>query len=148
MDPLEPGSERMIAEVDGHVGRARLVGQTTRKILAQQLIAGSTETRLWRIDVESGNAGCSSRQRAAVRRAVDVGDRSRTVQRRRPVGLRVERPRLGSDARVEGRSCDREVATADGEGVAIEAFAVAPVGTVVAVVVDRGATSELQFIDS
>ena len=34
-----------------------------------------------------------------------------------------------------------------GEGVAIEAFAVAPVGTVVAVVADRGATSELQFID-
>ena len=53
MDPLEPASARMIAEVDG-TWDALDWSVSDKEVLAQQLIAGSTETRLWRIDVESG----------------------------------------------------------------------------------------------
>src|SRR4029453_6616147 len=52
MNPLEGQSERMIAEVDG-TWDALDWSADDKEILALQLIAGSTETRLWRIDVDS-----------------------------------------------------------------------------------------------
>ena len=53
MNPLETGSERIVAEVDG-TWDALDWSADDKELLAQQLIAGSTETRLWRIDVDSG----------------------------------------------------------------------------------------------
>jgi Tol biopolymer transport system component len=52
MNPLEPSSERIVAEVDG-TWDALDWSADDQEILALQLIAGSTETRLWRIDVDS-----------------------------------------------------------------------------------------------
>jgi dipeptidyl aminopeptidase/acylaminoacyl peptidase len=147
MDPLEPGSARMIAEVDG-TWDALDWSVGDREVLAQQLIAGSTETRLWRVDVESGKR---------VRVTPEGGNPARWSD---PAGT--ARAQFSADGRAVYALSDRDsevtrvwrgdLATGKwrpltGEGIAIEAFAVAPAGTVIAVVVDRGATSELQFID-
>ena len=141
MDPLAPGSARMIAEVDG-TWDALDWSADDKEVLAQQLIAGSTETRLWRIGVES-------RRRALV-----------TPQGGNPA--RWSAAQFSADGRAVYALSDRDsevtrvwkgdLATGKwmpltGEGVAIEAFSAAPVGTAIAVVADRGATSELQIID-
>ncbi len=146
MDPLEPASARMIAEVDG-TWDALDWSVSDKEVLAHQLIAGSTETRLWRIDVESG------------RRVLVTPKGGNPARWSDPATARAQ---FSADGRAVYALSDRDsevtrlwrgdLATGKwrpltGEGIAIEAFSVAPVGTVVAVVADRGATSELQFID-
>jgi dipeptidyl aminopeptidase/acylaminoacyl peptidase len=146
MDPLEPASARMIAEVDG-TWDALDWSVSDKEVLAHQLIAGSTETRLWRIDVESG------------RRVLVTPKGGNPARWSDPATARAQ---FSADGRAVYALSDRDsevtrlwrgdLATGKwrpltGEGVAIEAFSAAPVGTVVAVVADRGATSELQFID-
>jgi dipeptidyl aminopeptidase/acylaminoacyl peptidase len=141
MNPLDPGSQRMIAEFDG-MWEALDWSADDKELLAQQLITGSTETRVWRIDVDSGRrtlvtpqAGQPARWLAAQfsadgRSAYALSDRDSEV-------LRVWKGDLASGAWTPVTE----------EGVAVEVFSAAPVGVQLAVVADRGATSELLIVD-
>ena len=141
MNPLEAGSERIVAEVDG-TWDALDWSADDKELLAQQLIAGSAETRLWRIDVDSGRrtlvtpkTGQPARWTAAQfsadgRSVYALSDRDSEV-------TRVWKGDLASGAWTPVTDA----------GVGVEAFSPAPVGTLLAVVADRGATSELQFVD-
>jgi dipeptidyl aminopeptidase/acylaminoacyl peptidase len=141
MNPLEAGSERMLAEVDG-TWDALDWSADDKQLLAQQLIAGSAETRLWRIDVDSGRRTLITPQTgeparwAAARFSADrrsvfaLSDRDSEV-------TRVWRGNLASGAWTPVTE----------HGVGVEAFAVSPVGSLIAVVADRGATSELLLVD-
>jgi dipeptidyl aminopeptidase/acylaminoacyl peptidase len=141
VNPLEAGSDRMVAAVDG-TWEALDWSPDDQELLAQQLIAGSIETRLWRINVDSGQrtlvtpqtgspARWSAAQFSADGRSVfALSDRDSEV-------TKVWRGDLTSGA----------WAPVTEEGVGVEAFSASPVGTLLAVVADRGATSELQFVD-
>jgi dipeptidyl aminopeptidase/acylaminoacyl peptidase len=140
MNPLEPGSSRLLAEVDGSWD-ALDWSPDDREVLGLQLIAGSTETRLWRIDVASRRrtlvtpkAGAPSRWIGAQfshdgRSVYALSDRGSDV-------MRVWRGDLASGAWT--------AVTKD--SVSIEMFAVSPMAPTLALVVDRGAVSELQFL--
>jgi dipeptidyl aminopeptidase/acylaminoacyl peptidase len=142
MNPLDGKSERMIAEFDG-TWDVLDWSADDKEILAQQSIAGSTETRLWRIDVGSGRrtlvtpqTGQPARWTAggfsADGRAVyALSDRDSEVTRVWKVDL-----------------ATGKWAPLSAKGVAVEGFSAAPVGTLIALVADRGATSELQFLDT
>ena len=141
MNPLEAGSERMVLAVDGTWD---VLGWSPddKEILAQQSIAGSPETILWRIAVDSGQrvlvtpkTGAASRWLGAEYSAdgqsvLALTDRDSEV-------MRVWKGDLKSGTW-------KPVTAA---GVAVEAFSTAPVGSLIAVVADRGATSQLQFVD-
>jgi hypothetical protein len=142
MNPLDPGSERMIAEFDG-MWDALDWSVDDKELLAQQLITGSTETRLWRIDLESGRRTLVTPQ---------TGQPARWTE-----------ARFSADGRAVYALSDREsevmrvwagdLATGawkavTDEGVAVEAYSVAPNGALIAVVTDRGATSELQLVEA
>ncbi len=142
MDPAAPESQRMVAQVDG--GWDVLDWSVKDdELLALELIPGSTETRLWRIAIESGkrtlaspSAGPASRWTAAQfgadgRSVLALSDRESDV-------LRVWRGDLTSGSWAPLTSADQ----------AIEGFAVSPTNGTVAAIVDRGAASELQLIDA
>jgi dipeptidyl aminopeptidase/acylaminoacyl peptidase len=141
MNPLDSTSARMIAEVDGGWDALDWSPDGTH-VLALQLIAGSTETRLWRIAVDSGERSLvtpkaspasrwTSAQFSSDGRAVyALSDRESEV-------LRIWRGDLASGAWTPVTDA----------GVAIEGFAASPAGASLAVVVDRGAISELQIHD-
>ena len=142
MNPLDAGSERMIAEFEG-TWDALDWSADDREVLALQLVrAGSTETRLWRIDVDSGRRTLVTPQAAQPERWMTgqfsadgrsvyaLSDRDSEV-------TRVWRGDLASGAWKPLTD----------EGVAVEAFSAAPVGNLIGVVADRGATSELQLVD-
>jgi dipeptidyl aminopeptidase/acylaminoacyl peptidase len=142
MDPLKADSRRMIAEVDG-TWDALSWSANDAEVLAIQLIAGSTETRLWRIDVESKRRqlvtpkdGPPSRWLSAVfsgdgRSVYALSDRDSDL-------TRLWRCNLATGAWSLVTPPD----------TAVEAYAVSPLGTDIAVVVDRGATSQLRFFDA
>ena len=131
----------MVALVDG--GWDVLVWSARDdELLALELIPGSTETRLWRISVDSGqrtlatpSTGPASRWTAAQfsgdgRSIFALSDRESDV-------LRIWRGDLATKAWVPVTDADR----------AIEGFAASPTGAALAVIVDRGAASELQLIE-
>ena len=141
MNPLAASSERMVAEVDG-TWDAIDWSADDKEILALELIPNSTETRLWRIDVDSKRRtlvtpkGQPARWTAAV-----FGDAGRSVfalSDRDADVTRVWKCDLASGAWSLVTKGD----------LAIEGFAASPVANQLAVVVDRGATSELQFVDT
>jgi dipeptidyl aminopeptidase/acylaminoacyl peptidase len=142
MNPLDPGTARAVAEVDGGWDALDWSADDTQ-ILALELIAGSTETRLWRIGVDSGQrtlvtpkAAPASRWTSAQfsadgRSVFALSDRESDV-------LRIWRGDLASGSWVAVTE----------PGVAIEGFAASPTGSTLAVVADRGAVSELQLLDA
>jgi dipeptidyl aminopeptidase/acylaminoacyl peptidase len=141
MNPLEPSSERIVAEVDG-TWDALDWSADDQEILALQLIAGSTETRLWRIDVDSKArtlvtpkadppARWSNALFGAGRTVYALSDRDSDL-------TRLWRCDLATGAWT--------LATAP--SLAVEGFAVSPSGAQLAVIVDRGATSELQLVNA
>ena len=142
MNPLEEGSERAMAEFDGSWD-ALDWSADDKELLALEFIAGSSETRLWRIDVDSGRrrlvtpqTGQPARWTAAQfsadgRSVFALSDRDSEV-------TRVWKRDLASGAWTPVSE----------EGVGVEAFSVSPVGSLIAVVADRGATSELQLVDA
>jgi dipeptidyl aminopeptidase/acylaminoacyl peptidase len=142
MNPLAPTREQMIGEVDG-TWEVLDWSADDKEILAVELIPGSTETRLWRIDVDSKRrtlvtpkAGRPARWTAATfgdggRAVFALSDRDSDV-------MRVWRCNLATGAWALVTKPD----------LAIEGFAAAPVGNQLAVIADRGATSELQFVDT
>jgi dipeptidyl aminopeptidase/acylaminoacyl peptidase len=141
MNPTDPASARMVAEVDGGWD-ALDWSADDKELLAQQLVAGSPETRLWRIDVESGKRTLVTPESAQPWRW--------TGAQFSPDGRSVF---ALSDKDAEATRvwrCDLGTGTWTAitpEGLSIEAFAVSPGGGLIAVVVDRGATSELQLLD-
>jgi dipeptidyl aminopeptidase/acylaminoacyl peptidase len=142
MNPLETASERMVAEVDG-TWDALDWSADDKELLAQELIAGSSETRLWRIAVDSGRrrlltpqTGQPARWTAAQfsadgRSVFALSDRDSEV-------TKVWKHDLASGAWTPVTE----------EGVGVEAFSASPVGSLIAVVADRGTTSELQLVDA
>ena len=143
MNPLEEGSERALGEFDGSWDVLDWSADD-RELLAVEFIAGSSETRLWRIAVDSGRRRLVTPQDWPTR-ALDSG----AVQRRWTIGVGAERPRFRSHESLEAQSCVRSVDAGEHEeGVGVEAFSVSPVGSLIAVVADRGATSELQLVDA
>jgi dipeptidyl aminopeptidase/acylaminoacyl peptidase len=142
MNPLEEGSERALGEFDGGWDVLDWSADD-RELLAQESIAGSPETRLWRIAIDSGRrrlvtpeTGQPARWTAAQfsadgRSVFSLSDRDSEV-------TRVWKHTLASGAWTPLSE----------EGVGVEAFSVSPVGSLIAVVADRGATSELQLVDA
>jgi len=141
MDPMDPSTERILSEVDG-TWSALDWSADDKDVLALQLIAGSTETRLWRIGVDSGRrtlvtpeTGQPARWTAAQfsadgRSVYALSDRESEV-------MKVWKCNLVAGTWMPVTE----------DGLAVEAFSVSPVGSQIAVVVDRGATSELQIVD-
>jgi len=141
MNPLEPADARSLGEFDGS-WEALDWSADDKEVLVQQLIAGSNETRLWRIDVDSGRRTLATPQTGTPSRwaAAEFSADGKTIYALSDRDSEVLRVWRGS---VAGGAWKPVTA----EGVAIEAFAAAPVGTMLAVVVDRGASSELRFVD-
>jgi dipeptidyl aminopeptidase/acylaminoacyl peptidase len=141
MNPADPRSERVLSEVDG-TWSVLDWSADDKEVLAQQLIPGSPETRLWRVAVDAGQrtlvtpkegqpARWTNAQFSADGKSVfSLSDRDS------------DNPRLWKYDLASGAW----TALTDG-ALAIEMFAAAPSGHLLAVVVDRGATSELQLID-
>jgi dipeptidyl aminopeptidase/acylaminoacyl peptidase len=142
MNPTDSSTERIVAEVEGSWD-ALDWSADEKQILALQLLAGSTETRLWRIDVDS-------RQRSLVTPLTGTPARWLSAQ-------------FGADGRSVYALSDRDSDVmrvwrcdlASGTwtpvteaGLAIEAFSPSPTSNQLAVVVDRGATSELVLLDA
>jgi dipeptidyl aminopeptidase/acylaminoacyl peptidase len=142
MNPMDPATERVLAEVEGSWD-ALDWSADDRHVLALQLIPGSSETRLWRIAVDSGAralvtplSGPPARWTAAQfsgdgRAVYALSDREADV-------MRVWRCDLASGS----------WAPVTEAGLAVEAFAASPVGSRLAIVADRGATSELLLLDA
>jgi dipeptidyl aminopeptidase/acylaminoacyl peptidase len=141
MNPLDPRTERIVAEFDG-TWDALDWSADDRELLALQLIAGSTETRLWRIDIESGRRTLVTPQTGQPARwsSGQFSADGRAVYAMSDSGSEVVRVWKGDLATGDWKPVTDE-------GVGVEAFSVAPVGTLLAVVSDRGATSELQLVD-
>ena len=142
MNPLDAASEHMIAEVDG-TWDALDWSADDKEILALQLIAGSTETRLWRIDVDSKRRTLVTPKTDPPARwtAATYGNGGRSIF--------ALSDRDSDVTRVW--KCDLASGTwslVTAPALAVEAFAAPPVGNELAVVVDRGATSELQFVNT
>jgi dipeptidyl aminopeptidase/acylaminoacyl peptidase len=141
LDPLDGHSERMVAEVEGSWD-ALDWSRDDKELLAQQLIPGSTETKLWRIDIESGHKTLVSPQTGAPSRwsSAQFSPDGRFVYALSDRDSEVTRVWKGAVASGEWTPVTED-------GVGVEAFAVSPVGAQLAVVADRGATSELRFVD-
>jgi dipeptidyl aminopeptidase/acylaminoacyl peptidase len=131
----------MVAEVDG-TWDVLDWSADDQELLAQQLIAGSNETRLWRIEVESGRRTLVTPQTGQPARwtAAQFSADGRTVYALSDRDSEVTRVWKSDLASGSWK-------TITDEGVAVEAFAAAPVGNLIAVVADRGTTSQLQFVD-
>jgi dipeptidyl aminopeptidase/acylaminoacyl peptidase len=142
LNPTDSSTERIVAEVEGSWD-ALDWSADEKQILALQLLAGSTETRLWRIDVDN-------RQRSLVTPLTGTPARWLSAQ-------------FGADGRSVYALSDRDSDVmrvwrcdlASGTwtpvteaGLAIEAFSPSPTSNQLAVVVDRGATSELVLLDA
>ena len=139
MNPLEPGSARMIAQVDGSWD-ALDWSPDDKELLAQQPITGSTETHLWRVEVESGRGRSSPRGRQS---GALVG---RTVQRRRTAVYALSDRDSEVTSVWKGDLATGKWTPLTEEGVDRCVFRRAGRDTA-RVVADRGATSELQLID-
>jgi dipeptidyl aminopeptidase/acylaminoacyl peptidase len=141
MDPTDPKSNRLLLEVDGTWSALDWSPDDT-EILAHQKIAGSTETRIWRVAIDSGKktlvtpsdgppSDWSAAQYAPGGKAIyALSDRDS------------DNPRVWKCNRANGTWSPVTDAS-----LAIEMFAVSPIDHTLAVVVDRGATSELRLID-
>jgi dipeptidyl aminopeptidase/acylaminoacyl peptidase len=141
MNPLDPASERTVAEVDG-TWDALDWSPDDKEILALQLIAGSNETRLWRIDA-------ASRERTLV--TPKGGPPARWTSARfsadgRSVYALSDRESDVTRVWKGDRTGDRWAPFSEPD-VAVEAYAPSPIGGSVAVVADRGSVSELQIFD-
>jgi dipeptidyl aminopeptidase/acylaminoacyl peptidase len=142
MNPLAPSKEQMIAEVNG-TWEVLDWSANDKEILALELIPGSTETRLWRVDVDSKRRTLITPKADPPARWTNAtfGDSSRAVfalSDRESDVMRVWRCNLATGAWSLVTKPD----------LAIEGFAASPVGNQLAVIADRGATSELQFVDT
>ena len=142
MNPLEPATEKIIAEVDGTWDALGWSADDTQ-LLALQLIPNTTETRLWRIDLESGErtlvtptAGPASRWLSG-----QFGNDGRSVYALTDRDSDVMRVWKGDLASGEWQPITDPA-------LAIEAFSVSPATPQLAIVIDRGATSELQTVDT
>lgn len=141
MDPSDPATERRIAQVDGSWSVRDWVTDDSA-VVAEQLVPGSTEVRLWTIDLATGRRALLTPETTRPVRwtAAQIGGDGKTLYAlsdRDSDVLRLWRRDLASD--------NWRLVTADAQ--AIETFAAARTGGLVAVVVDRGATSELRVID-
>ena len=141
MNPLDPSTERIIAEVEG-TWDALDWSPDDKEVLAVQLIPGSTETRLWRIDV-------ASKGRTLV--TPETGQPSRWSAAQFSADGRAVfalSDREADFTRVwKGDLASRTWTPFTETGLAVEAFSVSHTGGLLAVVADRGSTSELLLVD-
>jgi dipeptidyl aminopeptidase/acylaminoacyl peptidase len=141
MDPLQPGSTKMVAEADG-IWEAVGWSADDKQILAVQLIANSIETKLWRIDVET---------RARTLVTPSTGTPARWMGGQFSSNGRSVYALSDRDSDVmrvwQGDLASGEWKPITDAALGIEAFGLSPTNGQLAVVVDRGATSELQIIE-
>lgn len=141
MNPLDPATEKIAAEVDG-TWDALDWSADDRQLLALQLIPNTTETKLWRIDVDS-------RQRTLV--TPTTGKPARWIGGQFSSDGRSVYALSDRDADVmrvwKGDLASGEWSPVTDAAYGIEAFKVSPAGSQLAIVADRGATSELQIVD-
>jgi dipeptidyl aminopeptidase/acylaminoacyl peptidase len=141
MDPADPTTERIVAEVEG-TWSVLDWSPDDKEILAQQLIPGSAETRVWRIAVDSGKRTLVTPSdgppaRWTLAQFSGDGKHVYALSDRDSDNSRVWRTNLAAGS----------WALVTDPAAAIEMFARSPLDDTLAVVVDRGATSELQIID-
>jgi dipeptidyl aminopeptidase/acylaminoacyl peptidase len=141
MNPLDKATARMVGEFDG-TWDALDWSVDDKELLALQLVAGSTETRLWRIDVDSGRRTLVTPQ---------IGQPARWMAAQFSADGRAVYALSDRDSEVirvwKGDTATGAWKPVTDDGVGVEAFSVAPSGTLIAVVADRGAASELQLVD-
>ena len=142
MDPADPATNRLLAEGQG-IWRVADWSPDDREVLAIESISAASETYLWRIDVATGRktavtarggtpiAWSSARFTPDGRAVLAVGT------------YESERPRLMRYELVAGRW-----SAVSAPGDAVDAFDLSRDGRLIALVVDRGATSELRLIDA
>jgi dipeptidyl aminopeptidase/acylaminoacyl peptidase len=141
MNPADPRSERVVSEVDG-TWSVLDWSADDKEVLAQQSSNVAAETRLWRI-------------------AVDSGQRTLVTPKDGPPA-RWTNAQFGVDGKTVYSLSDRDSDHArlwksdlttgawtllTEPSAVIEMFAAAPSSHLLAIVIDRGATSELQLID-
>jgi len=149
IQPSDPGSKRLLAQVDGPWSPQDWSPDGS-SILVTEVFANS-ETYLWRVDAKTG-------EKTPVTKRGD-GDKASWYNARFSAdGKKVYAVSdRGGNARVwrcDVAACAWTPVTADGVEVDIAGgahgtagFELSPDGTLLAVVVDRGATTELQIID-
>jgi len=142
MDPSAPGSDRMLAQLEGS-WRVLDWSPDDTQLLVLESVSSSTETYLWSIDARTGAKSAitprpdgqvlwnDAKFSADGRYVYGLGDRGQEI------------PRLW---RYELSRSRWSAVTADGES--IEAFAESPDGRHLAVVIDRDATSHLAMLDA
>jgi len=142
MDPSEPASARLLAQLEGNWFPLDWSPDDNR-LLVMESVSSASETYLWSMDPETGaKSALTSREDGAVlwihaefsadgRAIYALGDRGGEV------------PRLWRYD-LEGRSWT----AFSPDGDAIEAFAVAPDGRRLAVVIDRDASSRLAILNA
>jgi dipeptidyl aminopeptidase/acylaminoacyl peptidase len=142
VDPLDPSTERLVVKVDSSMS-ALAWSPDDKELLVQELVPGSLETRLWRVAVDSGaRTLLSGKSDTPIRWS--AGQYSRdgryvyALSDRESESLRVWKCDLSSGAWT----------AVTGPGLAVETFALSPAGDVIAVVVQRGSSSELRMIDA
>lgn len=141
MNPDDPSSERMVAQLEGNWSVLDWSPDDTR-LLVLESVSSASETYLWTIDVDTGRkVAVTDRTAGAVlwteaefsvdgRYVYALGDRGGEFQR---------------VWRCELARCEWKPVTADGD--AIETFAESPDGRRLAAVVDRDAVSRLALLD-
>jgi len=142
MDPLEPSAKKIVAEVDG-TWEALGWSADDKHVLAHQLIPNTTETKLWRIDVGTGERTLVTPASGAPSRWIggQFSGNGRSVY--------ALSDRESDVMRVwQGDLASGEWKPVTDVGLAIEAFSVSPVNGQLAIVADRGATSELRILEA
>lgn len=145
VQPSDPKSKRLLAQVEGPWS-AQDWSPDGSSILATEVFANS-ETYLWRVDVKTG-------QKTAITRRGD-GDKASWYNARFSAdGKKVYAiSDRGGNARVwrcDVAACAWTPVTVDGVEVDLSpnaGFEISPDGSMLAVIVDKGATTELQVID-
>jgi dipeptidyl aminopeptidase/acylaminoacyl peptidase len=142
MDPLRAGSTKIVAEVEG-TWDALAWSADDKQLLALQLIPNTTETKLWLIDVETRERTLVTPSSGTPARwiAGQFGSNGRSVYALSDRDSDVMRVWQGDLASGEWKPVTDA-------GLAIEAFSVSSANGQLAIVADRGATSELRILDA
>ena len=141
MNPSDPKSERILIEVEG-TWNALDWSPDDKEVLALQMIPGSTETRIWRIAVDSGQKTLVTPSNGkpsnwSLGQFTADGKTVYALSDRDADHTRVWKCDLASGAWSPLLDAS----------LIVENFSASPNGHALAVVVDRGSTSELQFVD-
>jgi dipeptidyl aminopeptidase/acylaminoacyl peptidase len=142
MDPAQPEGARMVSQVDG-AWTVYDWSPDDRELLVLEAISESSRTCLWRVEVSTGRkipvSSCT--EEAAVWTAAQYSSNGRSIYALGDRGAELQRV-----WRMDLGAGTWSAVTRDGDP--IEAFALSPDGTRIAVVIDRDAMSRLEILDA